>query len=682
MKTRYSVQLTLYFCILIFAFYMQNTFAQQGWVVQSSGTGNNLRGVNCINRDTAVVVGDGGIILRTTNGGSAWSLQNSGTTNNLSAVTFPDPVTGYAAGYGGTILKTTDGGVTWISEQTGISGYLLSVSFIDESTGIAGGQEGAILKTTDGGSTWIANTLRSTDGGQTWKYQPTGATMEIKGISMQNSNTIYIVGKGLAPYYGSILKSTDGGSTWSLIKAYNINLEGISFSNPNNVIVVGAGSRPYYHYFFTTSSNGGDTWFPLEIGREGGDFLYASDSKTSTMVGQRGAIFRGVTFQSCPTSAAFYGVSFYDYNTGLIVGANGTILKTGNGGIGKPLPPALNSPANNSSGISTSPTLVWSYRGNGADKYESQVSTDTGFSSIAADTIITVYTYAPSISWQLHGLSENTHYYWRVRAIDSYNNSDWSESFAFTTVSSNPDLIVYETTLKSPWQDASWSSTIVYTDTNAIQVSADAWGALSLHYGIWGTQGIDPGKYSDLGISLYGNASVAFFFENDSGQSFPYVLKNAGGNSWVDFTVPMSTLNPNNYTITRIDFQSDNGSPVLYYIRNVRLIGSIQSSAKIASGSETKSNITSMPKTYGLSQNYPNPFNPTTEITYAIPAQSLVILKVYDILGREVATLVNSVKAPGTYRTTFNGNELASGVYIYRIQADKFIAVKKLMLMK
>ncbi|MDA3861918.1 MAG: alpha-amylase family glycosyl hydrolase, partial [Melioribacteraceae bacterium] len=85
---------------------------------------------------------------------------------------------------------------------------------------------------------------------------------------------------------------------------------------------------------------------------------------------------------------------------------------------------------------------------------------------------------------------------------------------------------------------------------------------------------------------------------------------------------------------------------------------------------------------FELSQNYPNPFNPTTKITYQIPESVLVSLKVYDILGREVATLVNSVQQTGKYNVTFNANNLSSGIYFYSMRAKDFVSTKKLLLLK
>lgn len=91
---------------------------------------------------------------------------------------------------------------------------------------------------------------------------------------------------------------------------------------------------------------------------------------------------------------------------------------------------------------------------------------------------------------------------------------------------------------------------------------------------------------------------------------------------------------------------------------------------------------TNVPRNFSLSQNYPNPFNPTTTIDYSIPKSGFVSLKVYDVLGREVATLVNEGKSPGNYSVVFNASQCSSGIYYYRIRIGSFTEVKKLCLIK
>lgn len=85
---------------------------------------------------------------------------------------------------------------------------------------------------------------------------------------------------------------------------------------------------------------------------------------------------------------------------------------------------------------------------------------------------------------------------------------------------------------------------------------------------------------------------------------------------------------------------------------------------------------------YKLEQNYPNPFNPSTKIKYTIPQSEFVSLKVYDLLGNEVADLVNEEKSAGSYEINYNAGELSSGIYFYTIQSGNFIQTKKLVLTK
>jgi photosystem II stability/assembly factor-like uncharacterized protein len=103
-------------------------------------------------------------------------------------------------------------------------------------------------------------------------------------------------------------------------------------------------------------------------------------------------------------------------------------------------------------------------------------------------------------------------------------------------------------------------------------------------------------------------------------------------------------------------------------------------SSKISAAAMLASPTT--PRAYSVEQNYPNPFNPTTTIRFAIPQKEHVTLKVYDLLGREVATLVNEARSAGSYDETFDASKLASGMYIYKLQAGNFTASRKFVLMK
>ncbi|MCX7833780.1 MAG: T9SS type A sorting domain-containing protein, partial [Ignavibacteria bacterium] len=101
---------------------------------------------------------------------------------------------------------------------------------------------------------------------------------------------------------------------------------------------------------------------------------------------------------------------------------------------------------------------------------------------------------------------------------------------------------------------------------------------------------------------------------------------------------------------------------------------------ELTPGTGLENKTSQIPDKYELSQNYPNPFNPVTKISFAIPKQGMVSLKVYDILGREVANLVNEVKPAGYYTIDFDASNLASGVYFYRLESNGFVDVKRMML--
>ncbi len=141
-----------------------------------------------------------------------------------------------------------------------------------------------------------------------------------------------------------------------------------------------------------------------------------------------------------------------------------------------------------------------------------------------------------------------------------------------------------------------------------------------------------------------------------------------------DWTLPANTpyfpriyvvLDPDN-TINEIHENNNKGWKVLNF----------------SDGTTAVDNDGEVINSFELSQNYPNPFNPTTIIRYEIPQTSKVEMKIFDVLGREVETLVNDIKLPGQYEVNFNGVNLASGVYFYRIEAGDFVLTKKMILLR
>jgi hypothetical protein len=97
---------------------------------------------------------------------------------------------------------------------------------------------------------------------------------------------------------------------------------------------------------------------------------------------------------------------------------------------------------------------------------------------------------------------------------------------------------------------------------------------------------------------------------------------------------------------------------------------------------EVQNSYYPLPTDFLLYQNYPNPFNPSTKIRYSVPQTSNVIMKVFDVLGNEIETLIDEEKNTGTYEITWFADNLPSGIYFYRLQADSFVESKKMVLLK
>jgi len=155
----------------------------------------------------------------------------------------------------------------------------------------------------------------------------------------------------------------------------------------------------------------------------------------------------------------------------------------------------------------------------------------------------------------------------------------------------------------------------------------------------------------------------------------PFISKSVdGGYNWY---TPIEFDSLLDYLVIGSDLLDEE----IWYVCGGRLSNSIV--LKTTNGGiASVENEEEIPTNFLLSQNFPNPFNPITTIKYQIPEISFVTLKVYDVLGSEVVTLVNEEKNIGSYEVEFNGISLPSGIYFYRLQAGSFVETKKMVLMK
>ena len=155
-----------------------------------------------------------------------------------------------------------------------------------------------------------------------------------------------------------------------------------------------------------------------------------------------------------------------------------------------------------------------------------------------------------------------------------------------------------------------------------------------------------------------------------------YTKENLEKHNNIGYRVDCSSIVPGDYflrLVTSVDGEAE------YFLGNVQNTGE-----GLSKRTYTQINFdgTKLPESYDLSQNYPNPFNPATTINYQMPQTGFVTLRVYDILGKEVATLVNQQKNQGRYSVNFDASRLASGVYIYQLRVNDYVSSKKMLLLK
>ena len=195
--------------------------------------------------------------------------------------------------------------------------------------------------------------------------------------------------------------------------------------------------------------------------------------------------------------------------------------------------------------------------------------------------------------------------------------------------------------------------------------------------------GIEKGK-NDFKIYTKGNPGdsieVVFSFgeyskTNDAVFKFP-----ADSKDWVEYSIEQSSngntslIIPENVNFITIDIFCSN-----YVSGEVRITGMYLAKSRT---SETQTQVDKIPNYYALNQNFPNPFNPETKISYSIAENSNVTLKVYNILGSEIATLVNKKQNSGNYEVSFNAVNISSGIYFYTLQSGNYTQTKKMVLVK
>lgn len=224
------------------------------WVIQKSGTEEELVDVFFVDQTYGWIVGASGTVLKTGDGGSSWRLMPRPTDRHLTGVHFVSRLEGWACGTGGVILHTADGGSSWEQQPSGISDTLFEIQFLDDQYGYAVGWHGEVRRTDDGGATWERRRTPFSD------PQTPAEVVELTGLSFISRDEGWVVGN----HFDVIMHTDDGGSSWE-VQRYDVAngayLGAVHFFDDATGVAVGG--RNEGAAFRTT--DGGSSWRKVSI---------------------------------------------------------------------------------------------------------------------------------------------------------------------------------------------------------------------------------------------------------------------------------------------------------------------------------------------------------------------------------------------------------------------------------
>ncbi|MCK6557574.1 S8 family serine peptidase [bacterium] len=344
-----------------------------------------------------------------------------------------------------------------------------------------------------------------------------------------------------------------------------------------------------------------------------------------------------------------------------------------------PPPPAA--PTNLTANAVSSSQINLAWQDNSSDEtgFEIDRATTSGgpYTQIAT-TGANVTTYSNT------GLSPNTTYYYRVRATNGSGDSNNSnEAFATTQNAPSGNLALN----KNATASSTYNST--YTPARAVDGST----ASSSYWRSGSISSSNPGAWLrvDLGAQYSLTRGVVKWRENYYATQYRFQISNTGGSSDAEWTT-VYTNNSGAAGTQDVSFTSpfaaryfrirmDKNRKSNYRVFELECYAGSSPAPKPA-GDEPGLIAAEMPADFELGQNYPNPFNPSTNITFSVPQEEHVTLKVFNVIGEEVATLVNGRREAGVYTVSFAPADLPSGIYFYVLQASETRLVRRLVFMK
>jgi len=371
-------------------------------------------------------------------------------------------------------------------------------------------------------------------------------------------------------------------------------------------------------------------------------------------------------------------------------------------------PPDLISPINGDTDQPAVVTLKW-IQAFAARTYHFQLGTDSMLTNILVDDPLVTQTLR-----RVYPLRKGVTYYWRVSGQNPAGTSPFSKVSSFTTTT---DTTFVMTTNKGKWnlvslpmkvRDRSRRKAFPTAASNAFAFENSAYQiADSLRYGVgywlqfspsdtFGVVGIGAITSDTIfvraGWNMTGSVSRAAAISSITSEPPGMVTSNFFG--YEDRYATTDSVRPGKAYWVKV---SEDGQLIISsepgltkarllkadatsMTRAIRIVATAELPPPPPGGEESPDQGSRIPKQFALEQNYPNPFNPTTSLEYTLPSNQFIHLVVYDVLGREVAVLADGYKTAGRYSLSFNASSLASGIYFYRIQAGKFLDVKKMIL--
>ncbi len=621
-----------------------------------------------VNDSCAYIVGDSYLLAKTTDGGATWNqLPPAGSQyGNYECVDFLDEERGWVIDGLGNCFKTTDAGNSWVRVYINYN-WFHAVAFLDSTTGLVAGDGGELYRTTNGGSTWLPCAapvgnialrelklidaqhcyavgdsgviLMSQDAGLTWIRQNSPVKDPLYGIDFVDGLHGWAVGGtgywAVEGATGSLLKTTDGGQTWTQIPTppEASCLGGVCALDPLHLLIADPRGRVFL------STDGGESW----------------QMKLDLMVGNIRRIalrFRGNRSSS---------IGF--------VGLYGLLYTSSDGGASWQdrmfeLPAEL---------IHTSSNIVATIPGEVTP--DKEVLLLAHYDSRSNNSM----TFAPGVNDNGSGTSLV------LEAARVCSGHRFASTLRFLAVSAEEQgtlgSSVYTRALVQRGANLIGA---INTDMVGFPVTGDSLRLVAESYQKPNPLGDSVVLYQTrYGIDAHVTTAVDSIASSDhvpfSQAGYSAVCLSEGAASEVVYNDPY--LHKMSDTLGNLRPGMVRRATQLAVATAAELAGHLG-----VSGGHRQPGL---PAEISLMQNFPNPFNPFTIIKYTVggvrdqgPGPSQIKLVVYDLLGREVAVLVDEKKAPGSYEVTFDAGNLASGVYFYQLRAGDFVQTRKLLLIR